>query len=591
MKTLIIISLLLMYTHASEIKLIVGLDFGTSRSGWAWAYPGNANGVIAGTTDWPSRFPRFFYPKTATALLYDSTNNTIVNWGWQALDDFIDPDLNMTNHKLITNFKMALFDETLAKSLPMNVEHLIAEYMKRIVGLLYERVLDVQQERIKKDEIAYFVTVPAIWTDMHKAIMRQAVIRSGIVSQENAFSHLTLVLEPEAALLYATQGMKSRLALNNGDIVLIVDAGHGTVDLTTHEVLPGQQFKEVAIGGGGPYGGMYVDQNFLAKFASYYPRGEEMLHDMKQLRPDAYHEITVEWERMKSRDSGESTSVIIPLPTSTQLFLSEWLKAQNITLQRPSDIYKMKLSRTEIAALYEPIFSNIKTEIDKQINMAENAGKKINIMVLAGGFSESKFFRNFITETYADQLQVHTPADPAAAIVMGAVQYGLAPNSIVSRFTRYTYGIRYCARYRIPEDLAMCPITIHETNKEYCCERFFVFVRSNQSVGVDEVVKHEFIPFGSQQSRFDAEVLITTDENPQYSSTETSKMKLLVPLRGTGLKRPISAEFKFGTSEVLASFADVEGGSIKHATLSVDGSKAEQTTYPATPLTKETIAM
>ena len=76
---------------------------------------------------------------------------------------------------------------------------------------------------LQNQQISYVITVPAIWKDSAKALTRQAAIRAGIPDKR-----LELITEPEAAALYCATKC-AEVDLNDGEYFLICDAGGGTV--------------------------------------------------------------------------------------------------------------------------------------------------------------------------------------------------------------------------------------------------------------------------------------------------------------------------------------------------------------------------
>ncbi|KAF3906916.1 hypothetical protein AA313_de0202975 [Arthrobotrys entomopaga] len=89
---------------------------------------------------------------------------------------------------------------------------------------------------------------------------------------------LTLVSEPEAAAMYVLQAMGEKnfsrisdpqlspLSLPQGENFVICDAGGGTVDLISYEVVeasPKLKLKESAVGTGAKCGSSYIDEAFL----------------------------------------------------------------------------------------------------------------------------------------------------------------------------------------------------------------------------------------------------------------------------------------------------------------------------------------
>jgi molecular chaperone DnaK (HSP70) len=76
------------------------------------------------------------------------------------------------------------------------------------------------------------MTVPAIWTDKAKAMMREAAIKAGIIDGHDPLERLVFVAEPEAAAAYC-ENKYNAWNLSHECRFMIVDAGGGTIDLIT----------------------------------------------------------------------------------------------------------------------------------------------------------------------------------------------------------------------------------------------------------------------------------------------------------------------------------------------------------------------
>jgi molecular chaperone DnaK (HSP70) len=106
----------------------------------------------------------------------------------------------------------------------------IADYLQRFHQYVMEELRKGFANNYDPERFRYCLTVPAIWSDMAKASMREAAIRSGIISRDDPVERLILISEPEAAALYCEKRSES-WNLQHGDKFMIVDAGGGTVDL------------------------------------------------------------------------------------------------------------------------------------------------------------------------------------------------------------------------------------------------------------------------------------------------------------------------------------------------------------------------
>jgi molecular chaperone DnaK (HSP70) len=71
--------------------------------------------------------------------------------------------------------------------------------------------------------VEYIVTVPAIWTDMTKALTKACAIEAGLGSADGT---IEMIREPEAAGLHALQSGIG-LTLQAGETFVLCDAGGG----------------------------------------------------------------------------------------------------------------------------------------------------------------------------------------------------------------------------------------------------------------------------------------------------------------------------------------------------------------------------
>ena len=119
-------------------------------------------------------------------------------------------------------------------------------------------------DKLKKSDINWVLTVPVIWSDAAKQLMREATKQAKIDMDK-----LAIVFEPEAASVYCqhipVQHSKEKLDISKmpgGTQYLILDACDGTIDVTIHEVNAFGGLKEVHQASSGELGGILVDKAF-----------------------------------------------------------------------------------------------------------------------------------------------------------------------------------------------------------------------------------------------------------------------------------------------------------------------------------------
>ena len=135
--------------------------------------------------------------------------------------------------------------------------------------------LHEQVGMVVKTKIRWVLTVPALWSEEHKHFMRKAAVEAKIVDHINS-SNLLLCLEPEGASIQCREDSEEgvRKQMVKGSVVMVLDCGGGTVDITVHKLTcePEEQFlceELLPSSGGCEWGSKYVDlyfEEFLKDF-------------------------------------------------------------------------------------------------------------------------------------------------------------------------------------------------------------------------------------------------------------------------------------------------------------------------------------
>ncbi|KAH6910165.1 hypothetical protein BKA70DRAFT_1560797 [Coprinopsis sp. MPI-PUGE-AT-0042] len=97
------------------------------------------------------------------------------------------------------------------------------------------------------DNISYVLTHPNGWEGPQQAQMREAAVLAGLITDNTeGRARITFVTEGEASLHFCINNNLAPDALKNGEGVIIVDAGGGTVDVSAYRG-QGDVFQETAI--------------------------------------------------------------------------------------------------------------------------------------------------------------------------------------------------------------------------------------------------------------------------------------------------------------------------------------------------------
>ncbi|TGO61198.1 hypothetical protein BCON_0029g00410 [Botryotinia convoluta] len=226
----------------SKAQLIVGIDFGTTFSGVAFAFATNTEAKEDIITEWPGA-GSYTKQKIPTVLYYDQYQK-VVGWGPDIADALAPTGYPKPGVQKVEWFKLQLMLSGNTYIDPINLPPLppgkseidvAADYLFKLRQAMRNQLQKTLGEVFNREErnIRYYLTVPAIWNDAGKAATRAAAIQAGFLRDEND-NRLTLITEPEAAALFCSKAGLLNLKIH--DAVLIVDCGGGTVDLIAYEV-------------------------------------------------------------------------------------------------------------------------------------------------------------------------------------------------------------------------------------------------------------------------------------------------------------------------------------------------------------------
>lgn len=218
-----------------ETDIIVGIDFGTTYSGVAYAINSSAKREALVVRTWPGHGVE---EKVPTLLAYTTDPP---KWGYKVRhdDEFRIADFKLgLQENLLKHYSKNETPDTYSLSRYLadpNWRHpalpsksavdYTADYLKALVEYVRRESLlpHFGLEFLQRHEVSYIITVPTIWSDTAKQLTRTAAVRAGIPRRK-----LLLLTEPEAAAQYCIKNCKE-VDLKVGDKFLICDAGGGTV--------------------------------------------------------------------------------------------------------------------------------------------------------------------------------------------------------------------------------------------------------------------------------------------------------------------------------------------------------------------------
>ncbi|KAL4764896.1 Hsp70 family protein [Aspergillus foveolatus] len=253
--------------NEDDDQLVIGIDFGTTFSGVAWATPEHFEAdQINLINAWPGTGRE--EGKAPTELLYDDEKTM---WGYN-IPGGAD---TVRGFKLLLLHDEDLTDDVKTSEFFLRAKKMLRDTGKTPIGLvadylraLWQHTMDTINKALGEsvmDGLRFLVviTVPAIWKAYARQSMQDAAKRAGILKARKAGgTTLSFIPEPEAAAL-STLCERGR-RIKKGDVYVICDAGGGTVDLISYEVKDTNPIamREAVEGRGGLCGGLLIDEAF-----------------------------------------------------------------------------------------------------------------------------------------------------------------------------------------------------------------------------------------------------------------------------------------------------------------------------------------
>ncbi|KAI7855560.1 hypothetical protein BDC45DRAFT_604795 [Circinella umbellata] len=517
----------------SEYKVVIAYDFGTTYSGAAYAFTHSTPTEVFDIQKWPHKAGNFF-PKVPTLSVYPRGNQQqsyesprrqkLLEWGHGAKKAMLKPHAAKQNI-LLSHFKLHL-DESLHRP-PLENGLTPVQAVADYLAALHEHTLQELTRGFAKnyhpDTFRYCLTVPALWSDRAKHMMRQAAIQAGLITPSDPSDRLVLISEPEAAALYCEETMGDQVQLQDNDRIMICDAGGGTVDLIVFQVNfsdendndnPGKrkrQLKEVTKGMGESCGSVFLDDRYHELLQSKLGA-----HVMSKIQPREMNDLMEQFiDSIKPEFDGVDDHYVT-LPRSVEL--DELPESIHDYDDGCLDEGTIKLTAQELKQqVFDPVVERVLTLISQQYEQITDG--QLNYLFLVGGFGSSNYLYQRIQQVFQDTKvnQIVCPAERAAlAVVRGAAYYGVNPQVVVSRISRRTYGINAGLPY---DDKIDPPSTriVRPDGSVRCTSRFLPFVKKNDELPVNHCIREQMYVYYGTLKHTDIMLYATeNDDTPRY---------------------------------------------------------------------------
>ncbi|WYZ35190.1 hypothetical protein EsH8_I_001466 [Colletotrichum jinshuiense] len=445
------------WTASYEVDtIIIGIDFGTTFSGVSWAYSGQPDDIEV-ISRWESKMGLSSdRDKVPSAIIYQSKKRGNISWGYA-----IPPS---ANQKPMKWFKLLLVDEPdlpkhvrdskqiatarkLVKDANKDPVEVISSYLRHLWNHSIECITtSAGKELVKKCRFHVVITLPTIWPDYAKVRMRRAAENAGLLQKRSAReTTLAFISEPEAAALATMRDFSKKSTARAGDHLVVCDAGGGTVDLISYEVLSLKPFvvREAVEGDGDLCGGVFLDEAFVKLIK-------------KKVTPQAWDNIPMEdaarllnyeWENcIKQSFNAQDEDWHINLPPECR---APGSAPRGVKRKR-----NLALDREDLLSVFDPTIDKTVALVRRQIAaVMVKSGRKPKQIILVGGFGRCVYLRSRLQDAIGTGIEIiqGQGTKPWTAICRGAVIHGLtqrnlAPDlavGIKSRISRMSYGTKF----------------------------------------------------------------------------------------------------------------------------------------------------
>ncbi|RHZ69020.1 hypothetical protein Glove_291g45 [Diversispora epigaea] len=566
----------------NDIRVVVGLDFGTTFSGFAFANVHDNESFIKTESKNPNITTKIWENnlfKTPTILLYDNEYSDVVAWGSYSKKQY--------KLKFVDRFKLHLGDlpDNRKPSLPLKLSNrkdqrykrAITDYLRKMGEDIKNTILKTWPKLDFFNQILLIMTVPAEYSHRDKQTMRECAHLAGLIGTLNSET-LQFTSEPEAAAIYCFT-MQSLRELYSGDKkgFMVVDCGGGTVDLTTREFINENELSEITVRSGDFCGSSFIDQEFIKYLEGIL--GESVMNNLG----DCFKQLLIQkfCDQIKFPFSGEDPD------SDHEVDLSEFRKYF-------PKIPEMDESDWVVILKYDTLKEMFDKYVDKIIQMIHlqlrDSGDKCSTIFLVGGFGESEYLQNRVKKEFETMVTYFSiPPDPMAAVVRGAVTYGLRMN-LIKNFTidpskikpiiqnrrlKYTYGVKTSSFVGDDDDNETEKSTIKLTQKFSCIDG----ARVGTSVKVDQDFEEVYSPFFPWQDAIKIQIYTTrkfnakTCDEPGVELLGELEVELPDPLSPLLLlipKRPVLFSLKFAKEEIKATAKNLLNSKTFHATFKLD---------------------
>lgn len=532
---------------------VCGLDIGTANTGACLRILSDRlEKMISGLTVAPTGVT-----KIPTSILLDPTLRTLEEFGEKA-----EATYSHGKNVLFKKFKMQLYerDGGFVSSTPV-VWSVCKRYKlsaTEAMRFVYQYLISEVDKTIKNwypdfqlVEALWVITVPAIWSEGAKQIMREAAVEAGLRTENIRMCH-----EPLAASLFLRKyNVEPELSELNqpGTVSMTVDCGGGTIDVALYKIIGDNNIELLQAASGGNWGSTYVDENYLALLQEVF---NPLFDYWLEAHPQELFEVERDFQIQKAQwtRGANLTVTITPIVLYVDSLaqgshikeISKKLQAKGIERNK----WKLVLPAEIVESLFSPLVKRIVQLVGERLAQCRERCDVVNVV---GGFARCKYLIEELKSNFSP-IPIYVPPHPETSIVVGATLFGMQTvsasvfvnNMVLSR----CWGIQVCSLFN-PD--------VHQVDKRFLVEgvwrvhQFECFIVSDRSYNRDWRETRTFRPLHKTAKEIVIRVMTAdkpTDDIMQCK--QLGQILISTPVDPNGSNdRPVSVTFSMDDCEVI----------------------------------------
>ncbi|KAJ7021945.1 hypothetical protein C8F04DRAFT_1139529 [Mycena alexandri] len=533
----------------STRKCILGIDIGTTYAGMSYCLmePGRIPEILPVT-----RFPAQDHvggdSKVPSVIYYDRAGR-VKACGAEALQEGVVEQAIEHRWEKAEWFKLHLGPSTSLPTYPLSLPSLpttktalevFSDFLDYLFHCAKQYIVDSYPSGSAlwielESSMQFVLSHPNGWEGVQQAKMRKAAIRAGLVPDTpHGHARIHFVTEGEASLHFCVMNGLATDPLRLGNGVVIVDAGGGTIDISSYRKIPGAEgdvFEETARPQSVFSGSIWVSSRAHTHLRAKL-HGSRYAGDVDHIR-DCFDKTT----KLRFR--------------RTDLW-------QYIKFGRPSDKDEalnisngqLKLSGEIVGGFFRPSLEAI---LEALANLAPLS--PVSSVLLVGGFGASDWLYSELKMRLKYLgLDVSRPDSHVnKAVADGAVSF-LLHHVVLARVSQHTYGIECLTRFvaNNPEHRGRKPIT-DAAGDLMLAKMFSPILYKNTRVSETHEYRQHYCKMKDDPTELNSvKIQIRCyrgqDPNPRWTDVDPEQYSVLCTVHADTAKIAQTLPYKFGAN-------------------------------------------